>query len=199
MILQYFRRSRWTVAFAVTLAVGLALAAVLLHGTAVRAQMADTKTADTAAAMPQAAGDKLDWGTDFETWTFATGYMYGRGHGSRLVRIRVTPWSAAQTYVHNAETIRHLRPDLVTSFPVGTMISMQTWDITAADTRGEAGPIFFMKKEPAGYDPDGGDWRYGMTRADHTVLADGKDGRATACRTCHLGMKDRDFVQAVDR
>jgi hypothetical protein len=113
--------------------------------------------------------------------------------------IRATPWAAAQTYFRNAETIRHLRPDLVTPFPVGTIIAMQTWDIAANDTRGDAGPIFFMKKEPAGYDPEGGDWRYAMTRADLTALADGKDGRATACRTCHMTMKDRDYVPAIDR
>ena len=193
-------RSSWKACFA--LGIGSALLAMgtllwLAAGPELRAQATDSSAAAT--AMPQDNGEKLGWGTDFLQWPMVTGDLFSREHGSRLAVVRVTPLPSAQIRVRNAEMLRHLKPDHVTPYPVGTIIAMQTWDLKDNLKRGEPGPIFFMKKEPPGYDAEGGDWRYAMTRPDFTILAEGKDGHATACRSCHLTMKDRDFVPAGDR
>jgi hypothetical protein len=152
-------------------------------------------------AAPPAPDDswKLAWANGYLKWPLVTGYVFSRSHGSRLALIRVTPLAAAKIRARNAESIRHLKPEDVKVYPVGAMIAMETWDVAANETRGPAGPIFFMKKEAPGYDSEAGDWRYGMTRADGSLLADGKDGRATECRACHIRMKKLDFVPAKDR
>jgi hypothetical protein len=150
-------------------------------------------------AMPREGGDKLPWGADFAQWTRVTGYLFSRNHGQRLATIRVTPSASAEVRMANAEWIRQLRNDRLKKYPVGTSISMQTWELGADLNRGEPGPLFFMRKEAPGYDPEGGDWRYAMTRPDLSVLGEGKDGKVTLCRTCHLTQKERDYVPAQDR
>jgi hypothetical protein len=150
-------------------------------------------------AQSREGGDKLTWGAEFAQWTRVTGYLFSRSHGQRLASIRATPPASAEVLMANAERLRQLKDAHLEKYPVGTMLVMQTWELEADLSRGASGPLFFMRKEAPGYDPEGGDWRYGMTRPDLSVLADGKDGRATACRTCHLTLKDRDFVPALDR
>jgi hypothetical protein len=153
----------------------------------------------SATALPGGGGDKLAWGAEFAQWARVTGYLLSRDHGSRLALIRATPPAAAELHMASSERLRELRPLGTVRYPVGTVLAMETWEIEANMSQGAPGPLFFMRKEAAGYDPQGGDWRYAMTRPDFTVLAEGKDGKATACRACHLTMKDRDFVPARDR
>lgn len=143
-------------------------------------------------------GDKLAWATGYPTWFQVTGYWLSPGHGMRFAEVRATPFAAARVHLRNSDLVRHKKEGFE-SYPVGTLIAMPTWDIANDWSRGVPGPIFFMRKEPAGYDPEGGDWRYGMTRPDLTALVDGKDGHATECRSCHMQLRARDFVPAVDR
>lgn len=200
--LRFPRRNSVSVA---ALLSSLAVAAVALavsRGRFVQAQSARSTApaaAPAAAPAPQDASMSLDWGAAYAQWLPVTGYLVSLSHGSRLVRIRATPMPAAKIYVRNAEQLRHLNPQGVKAYSVGTLIAMASWDLGADYRRGTSGPIFFMKKEPPGYDPPGGDWRYGMTRTDLSVLAEGKDGRAAGCRTCHLYAKAQDFVYASDR
>lgn len=175
----------------------------LAQGTAAGTATPDAATRDAAAgtpqAMPREGGDKLAWGADFAQWTPVVGYLFSRNHGQRLATIRVTPPPSAELRMANAEWIRQLRNDRVKKYPVGTTIAMQTWELGADLNRGAPGPLFFMRKEAPGYDPEGGDWRYAMTRPDLTVLGEGKDGKVTLCRTCHMTQKERDFIPARDR
>jgi hypothetical protein len=143
-------------------------------------------------------GEKLSWGTDFAEWFQVTGYILSRSHGYRLAEIRVTPRPAAQIHVFNGQLVRHKKEGFQ-GYPVGTVLVMRTWEVGPEFKRGAPGPLFFMRKEAPGYDPEGGDWRYAMTRADLAVLAEGKEGRVTACRTCHLAVRARDYVPATDR
>jgi hypothetical protein len=143
-------------------------------------------------------GDKLTWATGYLTWFQVTGYWLSPSHGMRFAEVRATPFIAARVHVRNSDLVRH-KKERSERYPAGTMIAMSTWDITGDWGRGAPGPVFFMRKETVGYDPEGGDWRYGMTRPDLTMLVDGKDGHATECRSCHMQMRARDFVPAVDR
>jgi hypothetical protein len=177
------------------LGIGAGLAG-LPGGGRVRAQPADSSAAP--GAQPQDSGDKLAWGTDFATWIPVTGYILSRSHGYRLAEIRARPRAAAEVHMHNGQLVRHSKEGFH-GYPVGTILAMQTWEVGPDLSRGAPGPLFFMRKEAPGYDPDGGDWRYAMTRPDLTVLAEGKDGRVTECRTCHLTMRARDYVPATDR
>ena len=147
----------------------------------------------------RAGGGKLAWGAGYGRWLPVTGYLFSLSHGSRLATIRVTPLPAARTYGRNVQELRNFRPAEVKAYPAGTEIAMETWAIGADFSRAAPGPIFFMKKEPAGYDPAGNDWRYAMTQPDLSALAEGKSGPVTECRACHLKAKDRDCVYASDR
>lgn len=188
----------------------VALGMLLSRGRFVQAQAGDSAQTpaaepaapapgDSSAPVPPEGSGNLGWGAGYLQWPAVTGYVLSRSHGSRLALIRATPLASARIRARNAESIRHLKLSDVKSYPVGTVIAMETWEIGADDSRGAPGPVFFMKKEPPGYDPQAGDWRYAMTRMDGLVLAEGKDGRATACRTCHASMKALDFVPAIDR
>lgn len=151
------------------------------------------------APVARARSEKLDWVAGYSRWLPVSGYLFSRSHGSRLVTIRATPLPGARTYSSNVELIRQLKPEEVKGYPAGTVIAMETWAIGADYIRGAPGPIFFMKKEPPGYDPQGRDWRYAMTRSDLSVLAEGKDGQVSECRTCHLKVKAQDCVYGIDR
>jgi hypothetical protein len=57
-----------------------------------------------------------------------------------------------------------------------------------------------MKKEPAGYDRAGGNWRYAVTDTDLRItVGEGNTGPVAFCKACHTAVKGRDFVYAVDR
>ena len=173
----------------------------LLGADRAQAQGADRAQAQgkESAAGAAEGGEKLTWAAEFAQWPRITGYILSRNHGSRLVAVRATPQASADLLMANAQRVRYQQPLVASKYPVGTLIAMETWEVGPDLIRGTPGPIFFMRKEAPGYDPDGGDWRYAMTRADLTVLADGKDGRSTACRACHATLRDRDFVSALDR
>ena len=38
-----------------------------------------------------------------------------------------------------------------------------------------------MRKEVPGFDPQNGDWYYGLVRADLSLIAEGAEGRAPFC------------------
>lgn len=184
---------------ACTILAASGIGAGLRGGAGVFAQTADSSAAPAMPApLPQEGGDKLAWGTDFGAWYRVTGYILSRSHGYRLAEIRATPRAAAEVHMQNGELVRHSKEGFH-GYPVGTMLVMQTWEVGPDLSRGIPGPLFFMRKEAPGYDPEGGDWRFAMTRPDLAVLGEGKDGRVTACRTCHLTMRARDYVPATDR
>jgi len=155
--------------------------------------------APQAEAPPQDEREKLAWGAGVLQWPRVTGYLYSRSHGQRLALVRATPPGSAALRIGNAERLRERKDARLAAYPAGTILAMQTWEIDPDLGRGAAGPLFFMRKEAPGYDPEGGDWRYAMTRSDLGILAEGNDGPATGCRSCHLTLRDRDFVADVDR
>jgi hypothetical protein len=55
---------------------------------------------------------------------------------------------------------------------------------------GDPGPILVMQKQPAGYDPDHGDWYYAYLEPDLRVL---REGKLPDCAACH-GLSKRDHL-----
>ena len=147
----------------------------------------------------QSTGDKLTWGTDYATWPLASGDLLSPSHAGRFYRVYGNTRETAKVFRFNGERLRYRDGTGTAKFPSGAVLAMETFDRTADNKLGAKGPIFFMRKESAGYDPDGGDWRYGMMDTKGVALADGKDGHSTECRNCHAAAKDRDFVFAKDR
>jgi hypothetical protein len=84
------------------------------------------------------------------------------------IRVVTNP-AAADAYRMNAPAL-----------PVGTLVVKEEYaDPSCARLRAWT----VMRKEPAGYDPAHGDWRWQRVRAaDRAVLA---DGRVSSCIACH--------------
>lgn len=84
------------------------------------------------------------------------------------IRVVINP-EAASAYRMNAATL-----------PVGTLVIKEEFS-DASCSRLISWTV--MRKEPAGYDPTHGDWRWQRVRAsDRSVL---EDGRVTRCINCH--------------
>jgi hypothetical protein len=147
----------------------------------------------------QSSGEKLTWGADYSKWKLASGFVISPSHGSRYFRVYGNTREAANLYRFNGERLRYRDGEGTAKFPVGTVLAMETFDITADNKAGKKGPVFFMRKEAPGFDDAGGDWRYGMMNTEGAALVDGKDGHATECRKCHAQASARDFVFAKDR
>jgi hypothetical protein len=147
----------------------------------------------------QAPVEKIGWGTDYATWPLAGGVVLSPTHGNRFFRVYASTREAARIYRHNGERLRYFDGAGTEPFPVGTVLAMESFERTADNKVGAQGPVFFLRKESAGYDPAGGDWRYAMTEPDLKLLAEGKDKNVTQCRVCHAQAKTRDFVFAKDR
>jgi hypothetical protein len=83
--------------------------------------------------------------------------------------------------------------------PVGTILAKDSFAVTA---QGDVypGPLFIMEKMPAGFDADGGDWRYSMILPDGSYfgVSQGVQGeRVEFCRSCHQVAKEQDFLFLV--
>ena len=144
-------------------------------------------------------GGKIAWGRDFKTWDVVTGYVVSNSHGNRLVQTYVYPSEAARIYKHNAEQARLRKTEGFQDFPVGTQIVQESWLRNDLGGPGQAGPVFFMRKERAGYDPSGHDWHYGFTRNDLALIGEGHEGKLGFCKECHTRAERRDFVFATER
>ena len=143
----------------------------------------------------------LGYGTDYRAGGYekTTGFVSSASHGNRLVVTYVAPASAARIYRANAKLVRSGANSGFKPFPVGTTIVKESFQKKSSGGPGSRGPLFVMRKEAAGYDPSGNDWRYGFTRPDHRIIGDGFTGPVAFCKACHSTMRDRDFVFAVDR
>ena len=147
----------------------------------------------------QEPGEKIGWGADYATWPLATGFVLSPSHGNRFFRVYASTREAANVYRHNGERLRYFEGAGTQPFPEGAVLAMESFERTEDNKVGAKGPVFFLRKESAGYDPEGGDWHYAMTEPDLKLLAEGKDKNVTQCRACHARAKARDFVFAKDR
>ena len=150
-------------------------------------------------AKPTGGGKKITWGQDYKSYEKTTGFVPSASHGNRLVVTYVSPNGAAEKYRRNAKLVRQKKTGGFTKFPVGTIIAKDSFIKTKSGKPGNRGPIFFMRKEKPGYDPSGGDWSYAFTRPNFSLIGEGKAGKVAFCKACHVAVKNRDYVYAVDR
>lgn len=80
--------------------------------------------------------------------------------------------------------------------PQGAILVKDSFTATA-DGGVYPGPMFVMKKMPAGFDPAGGDWRYSMILPDGSLF--GETGGVNAervefCAGCHASRERYDFL-----
>jgi hypothetical protein len=81
--------------------------------------------------------------------------------------------------------------------PVGAILAKDAVTVTR-DGHIYPGPLALMEKMPAGFDPDGHDWRYTLVMPDGSLLGmtreDG-DEQVAFCRDCHAAAgADADFL-----
>jgi hypothetical protein len=141
----------------------------------------------------------VEWGRDYSVYPRTTGFVESASHGGRLVITFVAPANAADVYRANAKLVRENKSGGFKPFPAGTVIVKESFIKDGNGGPGQRGPVFFMRKEQRGYDPEGGNWRYAFSQPDFTLIAEGKSGDVAFCRSCHMAVKARDFVYAVDR
>lgn len=65
------------------------------------------------------------------------------------------------------------------AYPVGALLVKDQFDHAVA---GRAAGVLVMEKREAGYDPEGGDWRYVVLGLDGGVE---REGKIDACLRCH--------------
>lgn len=144
-----------------------------------------------------AEAERIEWGTGYEQWEQTSGYVLSAAHGNRLLVMYVTPAEAAEVYRYNAHLVRQSRKQGYRGYPEGTRIAAASFQRARDGGPGEAGPVFFMRKESPGYDPTGGNWRYAFTRPGLRLLGEGRDGSVAFCKACHASVRGRGFVYAV--
>lgn len=80
--------------------------------------------------------------------------------------------------------------------PVGAILAKDTFTVSA-NGRVSPGPFFLMEKMAAGFDDDGGNWRYTLMMPNGQVFGvTGGKGSANVgfCKDCHIAVgEDQDF------
>ncbi|MBI3994206.1 MAG: cytochrome P460 family protein [Candidatus Lambdaproteobacteria bacterium] len=120
-------------------------------------------------------------------------------HSNRLVVTYVYPPKAAAIYRANAKLVRTNKSAGFSDYPVGTLIAKESFERGADGAPDRRGPVFFMRKEKAGYDPSGENWRYAFTQADFSLIGEGVKDNVEFCKACHAAVRARHFVYAQDR
>lgn len=126
----------------------------------------------------------VDW-TGWKSWTRANETAFAsEGHaGAAFVDVYVTP-AHAKTYAN-----------LTGTMPQGMAIVK----VGYADDGGKPGAaktLTVMAKMAPGYDPDNGDWYYGVLSPDGTRAM--KQGKIGMCINCHAGA-DVDYLFGVPK
>lgn len=142
----------------------------------------------------------------YRTWVSVTPEPVDMAASTAMLCVIPTKWmppnphmpKVFKVYVNppGAKAFKSERP----KFPVGTMIVKEKYDATmttAGHFRGlkpGAKPELMtaMVKRSPGYDPENGDWEYLVL--DRAMKR--REGKVTVCQSCHLEVKDRDFVFA---
>ena len=113
-------------------------------------------------------------------------------------RYNMTPYRSAthgQRFVNNyANTMARVygRFEAAGAMPVGSVLAKDSFAVTA-DGDVFLGPLFLMKKMPAGFNGESRDWRYVMVMPDGSLFGrTGGEGatRVEFCITCHQAAGD---------
>jgi hypothetical protein len=119
---------------------------------------------------------------DYPRWTRYNSAPYRSAtHGERFVNNYANTAGRAYGRFEQAGTL-----------PVGTVLVKDSFTVTA-DGDVFTGPLFLMEKMPAGFNPEGRDWRYFMVLPDGSLFGTtGGEGHArmTFCQDCHAAAGD---------
>jgi hypothetical protein len=101
-------------------------------------------------------------------------------HGNRYV----------MNYANAAAADYRLYED-VDALPQGAVAAKPSFTV-APDGRASVGPLFLMEKMEAGFEPEAGDWRYGMIMPGGAATAQEELG---FCNECHAAVgADQDYL-----
>ncbi len=139
---------------------------------------------------------KMDWGTGYKSWPAVSGFVSTRFHGERIVQTYIFPVEAVKIFNENARSARLRKKEGFRRFPPGTIIAQKSWARNTLGGPGKEGPMFFMRKEPSGYDADNGDWQYVLASKDFNIIGEGRSAQVIPCKQCHGSVKNRDYVFA---
>jgi hypothetical protein len=121
----------------------------------------------------------LEVGADYETYRKLTPEPFlSRVHGNRWVDVWVSE-AGADAYLDGSP------------IPVGTTVVKSSWENDDGD-KGAPGPIFVMRKEAPGYDPEHDDWYYAIhwarpvgQKSTEPIYWRGKSPKVAYCYDCH--------------
>ncbi len=133
--------------------------------------------------------DMLDRVADYRSFRKINGAPYKSGVKG-TVNIWVSPEGADAYAARNPD-----RADGGPQIPVGTLIVREV-----LDEQGAVGKLTLMAKWPEGYQPELGDWWFGVTTPDVTPLfgeADWQIGRMPDCHGCHVPHAGDDYLFGV--
>lgn len=148
------------------------------------AELAGNSTTPKPAPTPQAAAAPSTPELDFSGWRSLTKIsktpFASKGHKGAMVAVYVTAAAAEQyrklqgTYAEGTQVVKtHLKS-------------------------GKVQKLLVMQKMPAGYDPDNGDWFYGVYSPDGKKQMAG--GKLKMCVSCHDAQgSDTDYVIGVPK
>ncbi len=118
----------------------------------------------------------------------------------------VLPTSYPSTGGHSGQRVRSLfnaiaeptytGADNPVKFPVGSLITKHVVGSEQA-TLEEATRIYFMRKEPAGYDPQGNDWSWAVANRSQNTWTFSQQGKSTLCTGCHKAESEWDYARTV--
>jgi hypothetical protein len=80
--------------------------------------------------------------------------------------------------------------------PVGSIV---TKHVVAANGTplADATRVYFMRKEPPGYDPANNDWSWAVANRSGQTWSYSLQGRSAICNNCHIAEVRWDFARSV--
>ena len=142
------------------------------------------------------AGEIISWGRDYRKFEKVSDFIISLDHGNRFVVSYISPKEAAKIFRHNASLNRSGKKDGFRSYPEGTVIVEESWARNPGGKPEELGPLFLMRKEKGSNQKSEDSWRYGFTRPDFSVVAEGRGGKVAYCGQCHQQARNRDYIFA---
>ena len=111
------------------------------------------------------------------------------GHGGISVKSYINP--IAKTHLDKFENPYPL--------PQGSELAKAVISNKSTASR-DAGRVYFMRKERAGFDPANGDWSYALaTKVNGSLAIDPSvKPREALCVSCHGKFSDFDYVKTID-
>ena len=183
-----------------------ALALLSISGLAVGCTLISTPEATgmhwSGTSSSSAAGGEVNTGAvveDLNGWAFSTSSTFTHAtktaYASKAAENAwVQEWVSSDVYAAYSS----IRPDASGSgvvLPVGTTIVRAVYD-----AQGQPTELTVMMKGPSGYNPELGDWWFGLADANGVpVTTDGgvMMGRLTQCYSCHQPRSADDFLFGV--